>query len=91
MLAAWIGRASEADGMLRPLQNIAQRIAGRRGHFMPVRLLNSQFATLEPPTAEGAPIVVPIDRPVAAIVEHVVTALSSPKATMTAASMRVPA
>ena len=31
----------------RPL--IAERIAGRRGHFMPPSLLESQFATLEEP------------------------------------------
>ena len=29
---------------------IAQRLAERRGHFMPIALLDSQFATLEPPT-----------------------------------------
>ena len=33
---------------------IAARIAGRRGHFMPASLLDSQFATLEEPaTDEG--------------------------------------
>ena len=31
----------------RPL--IADRLAGRRGHFMPTSLLDSQLATLEPP------------------------------------------
>jgi gluconokinase len=30
---------------------IAQRIAARRGHFMPAGLLASQFADLEPPVA----------------------------------------
>lgn len=34
----------------------AQRMAGRADHFMPPALLDSQFATLEPPTAEEAPI-----------------------------------
>ena len=34
---------------------IAERLAGRRGHFMPASLLDSQFATLEEPAAdEGA-------------------------------------
>ncbi len=28
---------------------IAERLGGRRGHFMPPSLLESQFATLEPP------------------------------------------
>ena len=29
---------------------IAQRVAERRGHFMPIALLDSQLATLEPLT-----------------------------------------
>jgi carbohydrate kinase (thermoresistant glucokinase family) len=31
---------------------IAERIAGRRGHFMPLTLLDSQIATLEEPTLD---------------------------------------
>jgi gluconokinase len=31
---------------------IAERLANRRGHFMPASLLDSQFATLEEPTAD---------------------------------------
>ena len=31
---------------------IAERLAGRRGHFMPPSLLNSQFATLEEPSPD---------------------------------------
>ena len=38
---------------------IAERIALRQDHFMPVSLLDSQFATLEPPTDE--PDVVTVD------------------------------
>ena len=34
----------------RPL--IAERVAGRRGHFMPASLLDSQLATLEEPDAD---------------------------------------
>ena len=30
---------------------IRERLAARRGHYMPARLLESQFATLEPPAA----------------------------------------
>jgi len=44
---------------------------------MPTSLLDSQFAALEPPVADEHAIVVGIDRPVAAIVEDIVTALSS--------------
>lgn len=39
---------------------IAARIAARLGHFMPAALLDSQFAALEPPGLDEAPIVVPI-------------------------------
>jgi gluconokinase len=38
-----------------PRALIARRLANRRGHFMPVSLLDSQFATLEEPSSdEGA-------------------------------------
>ncbi len=36
---------------------IGRRIAARRGHFMPSRLLDSQFAALEPPGPDEAIIV----------------------------------
>ncbi len=36
---------------------IQQRMAARHEHFMPVALLDSQFATLEEPTANERPIV----------------------------------
>lgn len=61
---------------------IASRIAARTGHFMPVGLLDSQFAALEPPSEDENPILTPIDAPVGAIVDHIVTALSSPRASM---------
>jgi gluconokinase len=37
---------------------VRNRLAARMGHFMPSSLLASQFATLEPPTADEHPIVV---------------------------------
>lgn len=37
---------------------IRQRLADRKGHFMPAALLASQFATLEPPAADEHPITV---------------------------------
>ena len=40
---------------------IRQRLAARQSHFMPAGLLDSQFAALEPPTAEEHPITVEID------------------------------
>jgi gluconokinase len=54
---------------------IAERLARRKGHFMPKNLLNSQFKTLEPPRAEEKVITVSIDAPVEAIVEDVVRQL----------------
>ena len=43
---------------------IADRLAARKGHFMPPGLLASQFRTLEPPGANERPITVSIDAPV---------------------------
>ena len=50
---------------------IAQRLAARRGHFMPPALLDSQFRALEPPGVAENSIVVNIDRPVDEIVAHI--------------------
>ena len=47
---------------------IAERMAKRRRHFMPLTLLDSQFATLEPPGIDEDPIVIDIDQPPDAIV-----------------------
>jgi carbohydrate kinase (thermoresistant glucokinase family) len=51
---------------------IAQRMAARHGHFMPAALLDSQFATLEPPEADESPIVVAVDAAPETIVEAIV-------------------
>jgi carbohydrate kinase (thermoresistant glucokinase family) len=53
-------------------ETIAPRLAERRGHFMPLSLLASQFATLEEP--DNA-IVVDIREPVAAQVAAITRAL----------------
>ncbi|WP_439154033.1 gluconokinase [Yoonia sp.] len=45
---------------------VADRLAQRRGHFMPANLLNSQFATLDAPRDC---ISVSIDQPITAIVQ----------------------
>ncbi|KAB2807279.1 gluconokinase [Pimelobacter simplex] len=54
---------------------IARRQASRPGHFMPASLLDSQFATLEPLTADEAGFVVDVDQSVDAIVDQVVAEL----------------
>jgi gluconokinase len=54
---------------------IADRLARRKGHFMPPGLLDSQFKTLEPPAADENPLTVSIDAPVETIVEDIVRQL----------------
>jgi carbohydrate kinase (thermoresistant glucokinase family) len=54
---------------------IAERIASRKGHFMPAALLDSQFATLEEPGPDEHPIVVSIGASPEAIVDAVVDRL----------------
>ena len=41
-----------------PKDLIARRMAGRKGHFMPPALLDSQLATLEEPGPDEAPIII---------------------------------
>lgn len=48
---------------------IARRVAGRPGHFMPVSLLDSQFATLEPLQPDENGLVLDVDQPVDALVD----------------------
>lgn len=47
---------------------LAQRMAERPGHYMPVSLLDSQLATLEPPSSDEA-LTLSIDMPVSALVD----------------------
>jgi carbohydrate kinase (thermoresistant glucokinase family) len=54
---------------------VADRLGHRKGHFMPPGLLDSQFATLEPPSPEERPITVSIDAPVETIVDQVLLQL----------------
>jgi gluconokinase len=54
---------------------IADRLAGRKGHFMPPGLLDSQFKTLEPPEKSEHPVTVSIDASVETIVEDIVLQL----------------
>ena len=48
---------------------IAKRMAKRRRHFMPLTLLDSQFATLEQPGNDEDAIVIDIDKPLDVIVQ----------------------
>ena len=57
---------------------IAERLAARKGHFMPPDLLASQFKTLEPPQPGERPITVSIDAPVETIVDDIIGQLKVP-------------
>jgi gluconokinase len=57
-------------------QLIADRLAQRKGHFMPPDLLPSQFRTLEPPAPDENPVTVSIDASVEAIVDDIVRKLA---------------
>lgn len=54
---------------------IAERLAGRRGHFMPPSLLQSQFEALEPPAQEEGAIVVDVAGPPDAVVAAILARL----------------
>jgi gluconokinase len=57
---------------------IVRRMTARHGHFMPVSLLDSQFATLEEPTPDERPIVVSVEQRPEQIVREIESALGLP-------------
>jgi len=57
------------------METIGPRMATRTGHFMPVSLLDSQLATLEPPAPDEPAISVPIEFSPDRIVDKVVERL----------------
>ena len=57
---------------------IGQRMRERSGHYMPVSLLDSQFATLEEPAAEDDVVVLPVDLPPDAQLRRALQALAVP-------------
>ena len=59
-----------------PTKLIAERLAGRHGHFMPVSLLESQLAALEPPGPDEKVLTVAVDAPVDTVVERIAASLS---------------
>ena len=56
---------------------IAERLANRRGHFMPANLLQSQFETLEEPGPDEDPLIVDIGPPSAEIADEIIRLLSA--------------
>lgn len=55
---------------------IEQRMAARTGHFMPTGLLDSQFATLEPPGPDETALSIDVDAPLDEIVDRIARALT---------------
>ena len=53
------------------------RMSNRSGHYMPVALLDSQLATLEPPGPDEGAITVSIDEPLAPLVERIAGLLAA--------------
>ncbi|MBP9047066.1 MAG: gluconokinase [Tabrizicola sp.] len=60
---------------------IATRMAARSGHFMPASLLDSQFASLEPPEPDEEAITVDIDQPLDRLVEDILRQMRPRNAT----------
>ena len=56
---------------------IAQRLARRRGHFMPAKLLESQFAALQEPKDDEVAIIAGDALPPGAIVDEIISQLLS--------------
>lgn len=59
-----------------PRELLAERIARRAGHFMPVSLLDSQLASLEPPCADEVAITVDAAWPIARQIEALCDSLA---------------
>lgn len=53
---------------------IAARMAARAGHYMPLSLLDSQFATLEPPGPDEA-LTIDIDQPLPTLIDSILRSL----------------
>jgi carbohydrate kinase (thermoresistant glucokinase family) len=58
-----------------PRSVLAERLAGRFGHFFSPTLLNTQLDTLEEPTPDEDPVEVDISQTAAQMVERIVTSL----------------
>ena len=59
---------------------IGRRMAARHGHFFPPAMLASQFAALEPPTADEGVLEIGIDRAPAEIVDAILAATGATRA-----------
>ena len=62
-------------------QLISDRMKQRKGHFMPAKLLDSQFATLERPTPDEHAVILDISHKPADLVEQAVKSITAETAT----------
>ena len=58
-----------------PRDELARRLAERRGHFMPAALLDSQLAALEPPAADERAVTIDASKSPDEVVGVVLTTL----------------
>jgi gluconokinase len=58
-----------------PRPELERRMHARKGHFMPVSLLNSQLATLEPLGIEESGVAIQVEGPGVRVVERVLAAV----------------
>jgi gluconokinase len=56
-------------------ETLLARLEQRRGHYMPVDLLDSQLATLEEPAPDENPIIVSVDQPIEEMAKEVLALL----------------
>jgi len=56
---------------------IAERLAGRHGHFMPASLLQSQFDTIEEPDRDEDPLIIDVGPPESQLAGEIIRLLSA--------------
>jgi carbohydrate kinase (thermoresistant glucokinase family) len=61
-----------------PRELLAERLAGRSGHYMPASLLDSQLQTLEPPGSDERAVALTIDHPPETLAALAAAALQNP-------------
>jgi ribose 5-phosphate isomerase A len=69
---------------------IAQRLAGRHGHFMPADLLLSQVDTLEEPGPDEDPLIVDIGPPARQVAEEIIRLLGTSRRIATQTGPGIP-
>ncbi|MBV5246854.1 MULTISPECIES: gluconokinase [Mycolicibacterium] len=62
------------------VETISRRQASRPGHFMPAKLLQSQFQTLEPLEPDERGVVIDVDQSIDGIIENYISSTHSPTA-----------